>query len=83
MKYIIFVLILSINAEGEINRTEFEIDMSSRDSCIEATALVEEKVTADWPDAQSIMVECRPKTPWDETISLNTFMQDDELVARQ
>lgn len=83
MKYIIYVLILSINAEGDISRTEFEIDMSSRDSCLEATTIVEEKVTNDWPDAQSIMVECRSQTQWDEPVSMTQFMQDDELVARQ
>ena len=81
MKYVLFVLFTALGQNGAIEKTQFEIEMSSRAACLAAVEETRQELTARYPNALALSVECRPETMFDEPISMNEFRQQDVLAA--
>lgn len=76
------VMYLAMGADGELQQTKFEMDFGNRQACYDAIEETETKVMSR-VEARALTLTCRPKNPWDETISWAAYMEDDVRVAAE
>lgn len=82
MKYVLVVLYLFTNADGDLQQTKFEMDFDTRQGCLAAIEETEAKVLSR-VDARALTLTCRPKTPWDDSVSWTEYMRDDIRFASE
>ena len=82
MKYVMIVMYLAMGADGELQHTEFSLDFDNRAACFAAIEETETKVMSR-VETRALTLSCRPKNPFDETMSWVDYMTDDVRVAAE
>jgi len=81
MKYVLIVMYMFTNSDGQLEQVQFTTDFPSRDRCMAAIAETETKVLSR-VETRALTLECRPMTPWDDPIALEIALPDpDSRVA--
>jgi len=80
MKYVMIVMYLAMGSDGELQQTKFEMDFDNRAACFAAIEETEVKVLSR-VETRALTLSCRPKNPFDKTISWVDYMEDDQRVA--
>lgn len=82
MKYVLVVMYLAMGSDGQLQQTKFELDFDNRAACLAALEETETKVISR-VETRALTLSCRPKNPFDDTMSWTAFMDDGTRVAAQ